>query len=300
MALTAPQPAPDGIPGEEAFDYGGTLIQGPLQFDPTYNGCTDDYRPDYGADCEALRAVFGSLPKVPADMADVSNRVFRNAQGFVTLGRIPGAYWQNPEFYPGWSQTHFDDVYRTDRSGIVTPIGFGAYPSLTQVVTAERAGTWTFTFFLKDGWGLTHWQGMVLDVEIPEVALRANLREPLTDGSGDAVTQDVATARAMRPAFTLGHHGVYERHAEDLLLPLAPGQRMVVLEPNYPTFRPGWVQAITVEVDLSALPPGTWFFLVRAKNPTAEIGELYFYEYGNFFQPSGFDIVLFQGVVVVV
>ena len=55
-----------------------------------------------------------------------------------------------------------------------------------------------------------------------------------------------------------------------------------------------------MEVDLGPLPQGTWFFLVKADLPTQEIGELYFYEYGNFYQPSGFGIVLFQGLIVVV
>lgn len=299
VALTLPQGSPGALPGEEEYDYGETLIQGPLQLTPTYNGCTDDYRPTYGATCPTLQSVFGVLPKVPADMGDVSDRVFRNAQGFVTLGNIPEAYWKNPEFYPGWSEAHFDEVYTTDRGDIVTPIGFGAYPSLTQVATTPREGHWTFTFFLKDGWGLTHWQGMVLSLEIPEVALKANLQEPLLDASGNPVTQDVTTAASMNPALTIPNDPVYEAASSELLVPLGADQRLLILEPNYPSFETAWVHRVTVDVDLSQLPQGTWFFLVRAGTPSAEIGELYFYEYGNFYQPSGFDFVLFEGVIVV-
>jgi hypothetical protein len=300
LALTVPQASQSSTPGQEQFDYGETVIQGPLQYTPSYNACTEDYRPDYGVDCETLRRVFGQLPKAPADMVDVSEKVFRNSQGFVTLSRIPGSYWQNPEFYPGWSEDHFEEVYLKDRGDIVTPIGFGAYPSITQVVTAERTGKWTFTFFLKDGWGITHWQGMVLEIEIPQVALKANLRDQLLDESGQPVTQDVGTAAGMRPVFAFENDEVYESFAQDLLLPIDESQRMVVLEPNYPSFRPGWVKLVTVDVDLGGLPKGTWFFLVRAQVPTPEIGELYFYEYGQFYQPSGFGIVLFEGIIVVV
>ncbi len=300
LALTVPQEAPSTVPGKEEFDYGETIIQGPLQYTPSYNPCTDDYRPDYGADCDVQNAIFGDLPKVPADMTDVSRRVFRNAQGFITLGRIPGTYWQNPEFYPGWSQDHFDDVHMSDRGDIVTPIGFGAYPSITQVVTQQRTDRWTFSFFLKDGWGITHWQGMVLEIEIPQVALKANFREPLLDGDGNPVVQDLATASAMNATFTFANDAVYESFAEDLLFPLEESTRMVVLEPNYPSFNQGWVRIVNVEVDLGALPPGTWFFLVKADLPTQEIGELYFYEYGHFYQPSGFGITLFEGIIVVV
>lgn len=53
---------------------------------------------------------------------------------------------------------------------------------------------------------------------------------------------------------------------------------MVILDPNYPSFEAGWVRAITVDVDLSSILPGVWFFLVKADIPTQEIGELYFYE----------------------
>jgi hypothetical protein len=299
-ALTLPQEVQSSVPGKEEFDYGETIIQGPLQYTPAYNGCTDDYRPDYGVDCNTLREIFGELPKVPADMVDVSSRVFRNAQGFITLGRIPEGYWMNPEFYPGWSQTHFDEVYTKDRGDIVTPIGFGAYPSLTQIVTSQRTGKWTFSFFLKDGWGITHWQGMVLEIEIPQVALKANFREPLLEEDGSPVTQDTGVAAAMRPTFTFDNDAVYESFADDLLLPIEDSSRMVVLEPNYPSFKPGWAKLITVEVELSGLPTGTWFFLVRAQAPGQEIGELYFFEYGNFYQPSGFGIILFEGILVVV
>ncbi|MFQ6012543.1 MAG: hypothetical protein ACE5LS_02740 [Thermoplasmata archaeon] len=299
VALTLPPAALGPVPGEGEFNYGETLIQGPLQYAPTYNPCMDDYRPTYGATCASLGSIFGTLPPVPADMADVSSRVFRNAQGFITMGRITESYWRNPEFYPGWSQTHFDDVYMTDRSDIVTPIGFGAYPSITQVVTRESTGVWTFTFFLKDGWGLTHWQGMVLDIYLPPTALRASFDAPLLDGAGDPVTQDTTIAAGMNPRFTFPNDSVYESFASDLLFPLEADQRMVVLEPNYPSFQPGWVRAITVDVDLGPLPPGTWFFLVKASLPTPEIGELYFYQHGNFYQPSGFGIVLFQGLIVV-
>ncbi|MFQ5838547.1 MAG: hypothetical protein ACE5HJ_07165 [Thermoplasmata archaeon] len=300
LALTFPQDSQDTVPGTEEFDYGETIIQGPLRYTPVFNSCTDDYRPDYGADCDTLRTVFGDLPKVPADMIDVSDRVFRNAQGFVTLGRIPNTYWQNPEFYPGWSQAHFEDVYTRDRGDIVTPIGFGAYPSITQIVSKQQTDKWTFSFFLKDGWGITHWQGMVLDIEIPRVALKANFQEPLLDDSDAQVTQDPATASLMNPTFTFDNDPVYESFVQDLLVPLEDSERMVVLEPNQRAFSPGWVQVITVEVNLSALPPGTWFFLVKANIPSQEIGELYFYEYGHFYQPSGFGMVLFEGILVVV
>ena len=300
LALTLPQASQGPVPGEGAFNYGETLIQGPLQYTPAYTPCTADYRPTYGATCASLGAIFGPLPTVPADMADVSSRVFRNAQGFITMSRITESYWRNPEFYPGWSQTHFDGVYMTDRSGIVTPIGFGAYPSITQVVTRPTSDTWTFTFFLKDGWGLTHWQGMVLDLYLPPTALKASFNDPLLDDAGNPVTQDTAIAAGMNPRFTFGHDPVYETFKADLLLPLEADQRMVILEPNYPTFRSGWARAITVDVDLGALTQGTWFFLVTAGLPTQEIGELYFFEYGNFYRPSGVDLVLFQGLIVVV
>lgn len=300
LAMTVPKDGPSSVPGQEEFDYGDTIIKGPLQYAPTYNPCTQDYRPDYGAECATLQKTFGQLPGVPADMVDVSERVFKNSQGFVTLSRIPASYWKNPEFYPGWSQVHFEEVYVKDRGDIVTPIGFGAYPSITQVVTKENAERWTFTFFLKDGWGITHWQGMVLEIELPEVALKANFREPLLDGNGQPVTQDVSLAAAMKPTFTIENDPVYEGFVNELLLPIDAGNRMVVLEPNYPSFRPDWVKAITLEVDLNGLQKGTWFFLVRARTPSPEIGELYFYEYGQFYQPSGFDIVLFEGIIVVV
>ncbi|MEE9197351.1 MAG: hypothetical protein V3U45_04340 [bacterium] len=300
LALTLPPAAQGPAPGEGEFDYGETLIQGPLQYTPSYNACTNDYRPTYGATCSDQGTIFSPLPQVPADMADVSDRVFRNAQGFITMGRITESYWDNPEFYPGWSQTHFDNVYMTDRSDIVTPIGFGAYPSITQVVTRQTSDTWTFTFFLKDGWGLTHWQGMVLDIYLPPTALMANFDEPLLDEAGNPVTQDTAIAAGMNARFAFAHDPVYQSFEPDLLFPLEADQRMVILEPNYPSFRTGWVRAITVDVDLGALPQGTWFFLVKAALPTPEIGELYFFEYGNFYQPSGFDIVLFQGLIVVV
>ncbi|MFQ5919188.1 MAG: hypothetical protein ACE5I4_03975 [Thermoplasmata archaeon] len=300
LALTLPPTFLGPAPGEEEFDYGETLIQGPLQYSPTYNPCLEDYRPTYGAACSSLGSIFGGLPGVPADMVDVSDRVFRNAQGFITMGRITDSYWRNPEFYPGWSQNHFDNVYMTDRSGIVTPIGFGAYPSITQVVTRPTTDTWTFTFFLKDGWGLTHWQGMVLDLYLPPTALKANFDAPLLDDAGNPVTQDTSIAAGMNPRFAFANDPVYTSFESDLLFPLEADQRMVVLEPNYPLFHPGWARAVTVEVDLGALPQGTWFFLVQAELPTQEIGELYFYEYGNFYQPSGFGIVLFQGLIVVV
>jgi hypothetical protein len=112
--------------------------------------------------------------------------------------------------------------------------------------------------------------------------------------------EDPETAALMNARFAIANDGVYARWADELLDPLEDDERMVVLPPNYPSFLPGWTQAIVVDVDLSALPTGTWFFTVRADVPTKEIGELYTFEYGLRYQPSGFGVILFEGLVVVV
>ncbi len=75
---------------------------------------------------------------------------------------------------------------------------------------------------------------------------------------------------------------------------------MVILEPNSPNFKPGWVQRISVEVDTGDLPVGTYFFVIRAGTPTMEILRGYFPEYGFSYMSSGFGLLIFEGIIVVV
>ncbi len=294
----APPPAEVlDLPGNPEYDLGETLIQGPPLFVPEWNDCTEDYRPTYGLSCLWQELVFGALPSVRADMSDVSKAVFES--GIVQLDRIPSAYWTQPEFYPGWSQAHVDQTYADLEQNRSTPIGFGAYPFGQGLRAREGTASKTFVTFLHGGWGITHWQGMVLEIVLPRAAIRVD-GDPLMDEAGNPVTQDPAVAARMNPRFTFAHDPVYGRSSADLVEPLADDQRMIVLAPNYPAFRTGWTQAISVDVDLADLPPGTYFFLVMASVPSAEIGEVYTFEYGLRYQASGFGVPLFEGIIVVV
>ncbi len=296
LALNDISPKED-IPGNVEYDFGERIIQGPLFYKPEYNACTDDYRPDYGLTCQWQQFLFGELPGTPADMVEISKGVAENR--FVNLHQLGPQYWQNPEFYPGWSQAHLDKTYRELDEDRSTPIGFGSYLFGQGLTIRQGSDTKTFVTFLHDGWGLTHWQGMVLSISLPQVAMNAK-GEPLLDDAGNPVTQDPETAALMKPRFTFDNDPAYDESASELVDPLSDEERMVILQPNYPNFKPGWVQRISIEVDIGGLPTGTYFFVVWADLPTKEIGQLYFYEYGFSYMPSGFGVPIFEGIIVVV
>ncbi len=293
LALSDIAPKED-IPGKVEYDFGETIIQGPLFYQPEYNACTDDYRPDYGLSCQWQQFLFGELPGTPADMVEISKGVAENR--FVNIHTLGPQYWQNPEFYPGWSQAHVDNTYRTLEENRSTPIGFGSYLFGQGITVRQGSGTKTFVTFLHDGWGIIHWQGMVLSMSLPQVAMNAR-GGPLLDAAGNPVTQDPEIAVLMNPRFTFDNDPIYEEWASDLVDPLSSEERMVILEPNYPNFKPGRVQRISVEVDTGDLPVVTYFFVIRAGTPTMDILQGYFPEYGFSYMSSGFGVPIFEGII---
>ncbi|NIN68929.1 MAG: hypothetical protein GTO63_30430, partial [Anaerolineae bacterium] len=55
---------------------GDVTIEGPLLYQPVWNPCMEDYRPDYGLECEEQRLIFSLLPKAPADLPDLAKLYF--------------------------------------------------------------------------------------------------------------------------------------------------------------------------------------------------------------------------------
>lgn len=115
-------------------------------------------RPDY-----LPAQMFVNLPQMPADFYQVRQLV---GLGRLKIEDVGEEYWQQPEFFP-----HFEDLGLQilqnppeDRWGAY---GVAVYPA-DSVATINRGDELTFTFFVKSGYLVETYQGINLEVVIPE------------------------------------------------------------------------------------------------------------------------------------
>jgi len=291
------------VPPDSRF-LGDELIQGPLFHELTWNSCTADFRPDYGLPCEDQLRIFGRLPKVPRDLVDVANLTFWTMirGGKLDLGRIPDAYWKQPEFYPSW---RWEDTVRSMQASgpFWTPYGFGSYPgTIAFNVSSEAAGGSVVVVdayaYFRASWNVSTWQGVVLYAAYPTEARAAN---------GSVVfRQDPARAReAVSMAFMSGNDTRYDalRSMDGFLTNVPLGGRFILLGPTRQNFTADgptadceicapWVVRLQMRLTIRSDMPGSYVIAVMSMNPGDWINEQFgsptgTYRIGSYYVPSG-------------
>ena len=293
-----PKPVPIGRPTSDFI--GGTIVQGPLQFQPTQNQCTGDYRYDYGLNCTSQKFIFGNLPFFHADTYSVANHTY---QSFLTGGTwdissVTSDYWLQPEFYPSW---------REDIPGKMltpgpyhTPQGFGMYPWIrawtVPACSAAAQGQQSLdgTFLLHAGWGVDNWQGFGMYAFFPDAAINLNgtvhfSQDPayaaqhvnltVTAAEDDYYTGTLAKNKSFQPVS-------YPSNA-------IPGSgRAIVLGPTdnlvFPGFHKDWAQTVVLSVRLAGVQPGDRFVIdLYGADMNSWLGDRYYVRYGDYFNTDG-------------
>jgi hypothetical protein len=307
-------------PQEPDMDFlGNVTIRGPILYEPTWNECTEDWRPQYeGYSCEEIRETFGLLPKVPRDLVDVSQAFFYG--DIADLRLIQSDAWRQPEFYPGWTNESLG-IQREPPVPMWTPFGYGFYPSV-KVLQVPRTGIEVQNGFVEmrtlfyTGWGTDAWQGLHIYPVFPDKALKQD-GTPVTDASGQPVTQEPSEV-PFTVSIETASDDYYERlttvgvqyDVDGEMVTLRadderrPGGQFYILEPTHPRFPLNWVRLLTIRIEFRDLTPGIWFFRFDTANASPDVREAYTLLYGLRYVDAGQFIVssatpVFQGFVII-
>ncbi len=323
-------PPPDSGDAPDVDFFGDvTITGGLLLYEPVWNPCTEDYRPDYGLECAEQRTIFGDLPKFPADTLDVAKLYL---DGVVNAHRLiqehPGTrasqYWMQPEFYNGWNQS-FLNIQRQPPRPIWTPFGYNFYPWGSGLTVGRNSpesqqGFVDMLVFFRAGWGTDTWQGFHMFPAYPEVARKQdgtpmcfveeirNATGVLACPEGQEIRQDPTEV-----PFTVSIQNPSDRLYTQLVAGgIVPEERLeggqfFVMPPSHPSFTQEWVRLLTLRITFTEteLTPGFYFLTLLMRNASPEVNQEYFIDFGNFYQPSGSWPVtsltpLFQGFVVII
>lgn len=308
------------------FDF-GSGEGAPLIYEPEWNACLEDWRPNYGLDCDQQRQVFGLLPKAPRDLSDRAEQTFFNEISLERLIReSPGTqaaeYWMQPEFWPAWNESRLRQVLWPPEPQW-TVFGYKFYTvgkGLTIGQDALSLGYAEMRILLRPHWGADLWQGFHLYPAYPAMAMKQNgkpmcLVDEVRNEEGDLVCpsreQEIrqdpdevpfrVTIETPSDSLYLGmlRNGVADDDRRE-------GGQFYVLPPNHPSFLADWARMLTLRITFT-LPdpqPGVWFFALYTDDPSAEVDEEYSFHYGLYYESAGRWPVspiapLFQGFVVV-
>lgn len=291
------------VPPDSRFT-GGQLIQGPIMHPLVFNGCTGDYRPDYGLSCDAQKAMFARLPQVNKDLVDVANTTFWGMinGGNVNLGALPATYWQQPEFYPSWRWESTVRNMTVQDSAWWTPYGFGMYPGITAFNISQAAAGGkpvvldAFAFFHAD-FNVSTWQGVDVYPTFPTDAISAN--------GSTVFTQDPAQARAaialsIQTANDSRYDALRTQSGFSTNLPL--DGRFFLLGPTHDNLTTGptqdcalcspWTVRLDIRFTVSTAQKGSYVVALATMNPGAWVNEQFgsptgTYRIGSYYVASG-------------
>ncbi len=297
------------------FDFGEG--QGaPLVYEPEWNACLEDWRPDYGLDCDRQRQVFGLLPKAPRDLSDRAEQVWFNEVSLERLIReSPGTqaaeYWTQPEFWPAWDEQRLQQVLWPPQPQW-TVFGFKFYTVAKGVTIGQDAlglGYAEMRILLRPAWGEDLWQGFHLYPAYPAMAMKQDgtpMLDRLEAEGGQPIVQvpeDVPFRVTIETPSDDFYREMLRTGTED---DRREGGQFLLLSPTYASFVPDWARMLTLRITFtSPVPqPGVWFFALHTANPSAEVDEEYSFQYGLYYESAGEWPVspiapLFQGFVVI-
>lgn len=288
-------------PSHPSYDYyqGATLDPGEY-FDPIWNDITEDYRPKY--DCfsdEQYEQYFGQLPPFPKDFFTISKLIYEGK--IIDYERISNEYWLQPEFYPNWFIYLPDSRYCDYEkwNGTWTPEGYGCYPGIKEVSTTARGEKILITTYIRTGFGVGSYQGLVVRPYLPPSAvnIRGNIIFEQPDGADKYLK-----CKVLNPDDDLYLSFVDDLHytnveERDWMLLLKP--TFLELIDKYGNkvgeqgFTDSWVQIIELEIDIAKdTPIGDYVVAIKFVTPSFEINQEYYYStdhdyYGILYYPAG-------------
>lgn len=289
------------IPGntnstEPKYNYlsGGTLIPGEYR-DPVYNEITGDWRPKYqNMTSDDYRWIFGNLQEFPQDFYSIVQLVYDGR--ILDYSRVAEAYWQQPEFYVGWYGS-INDSYLNNDPNMWTPEGYGMFP-LIKEVKLKAGGNYEIDAYLRTGFGVEAYQGIVLHPHLPESAkaITGDLLFNQPEGADQYIhTKILNEDDQLYLGFKdkIAYTNVGE---EDWFVILKPTYQLVVDKYGNETeegFPADWAQMVKLEIEIDAeCPLGTYVVAIDSGTPCFEINQEYYYSqeheyYGSMYYPAG-------------
>ena len=287
---------PAWTPGQPKYDYlsGVTLIPGEYR-EAEYNEITGDYRPKYeGMTAEQYHAFFGNLPKFPKDFFQITKLVY---EGKVKdFGRISESYWKQPEFYASWFSI-VNNTYIHNDPNMWTPEGYGMFP-LIKEVTVKRGTTVLINAYLRTGFGVESYQGIILRPYLPKTA-KSITGEDLFNNPENANQYIHAT-------ITNPDNPIYESFKDKIpYTNVGEDDWFVILKPTYlrqrldngtvavTGFPSDWVRMVNLEITVDEdTPPGMYVVAIESYTPCFDINQEFYYSqdheyYGALYYPAG-------------
>lgn len=289
------------IPSNPTYDYRqGVTISPGKYFDPIFNDITSDYRPVYKDLPEHKYGwYFGELPPFPEDFFYIAQLIF---DGRLTdYDRVPMDYFLQPEFYPGWFTSFPNSSYMKPEEwvGYWTPEGYGCYPTIKEVSTSARGETIVITTFLKAGYDINSYQGLIVRPYLPDLAV--GLLGGILFEQSD-IQKNYISVNIKNPDNKL-YLSFKDKISYDNV---QESDWMVILEPThlfitdkYGTivgetgFNENWVKVVEIEITIAPdAPSGDYVVALEIIEPCHEINqEFYFAQdhdyYGTIYHPGG-------------
>lgn len=289
------------IPSNPTYNYrqGATIAPGKY-FDPVFNDITQDYRPVYeGLPEHKYGWYFGDLPPFPEDFFYIAQLIF---DGKLTdYDRVPMAYFLQPEFYPGWFTSFPNSSYMKpeDWVGYWTPEGYGCYPTIKEVSTRVRGKTVMVTTFLKAGYDINAYQGLIVRPYLPDyaVGLLGGILFEQSDAQKKYLSVNIANP----------DNELYESFKDQIAYDnVGESDWMLILEPTHlyvkdkygevieeTGFNENWVKVVELEITIDKdAPAGDYIIALKIDAPCHEINQEYYFAqdheyYGSIYYPGG-------------
>jgi hypothetical protein len=292
---------PYNSPSHPSYDYyQGTTLNPGEYFEPIYNEITEDYRPKY--DCfteKQYEDYFGELPVFPKDFFTISKLIYEGK--IIDYERISDAYWLQPEFYPTWFSYLPDSRYCDYErwNGTWTPEGYGCYPGIKEVSTSARGEKVVITTYIRTGFGVGSYQGLIVRPYLPTHAVSIRGTE--------LFEQPLDAERYLKINIANPDDELYLSFKDQLFFDnVEDSDWFVILQPTFLEiidkygnkigergFTDSWVQIIHLEITLANdIPPGDYVVAIKFVTPCFEINQEYYYSqeheyFGVLYYPAG-------------
>lgn len=281
--------------GRAKYDYlGGAYLALHRMNETYYNNVTGDYRPLYeNLSDKEYEWIFGNLPSFPQDFFSVVKLVYEGK--VADYDRIAEEYWMQPEFYVGWFNT-YSTSYPRNRPDMWAVEGWSFFPILKEVI-AKKGSTIVTTCYLRSGYGIETYQGLIIHPYLPESAKNI-YGKVLFNQSGLASSY-------IKPRITNPDDVLYDSFKNSLdYSNVGDSDWMLIFEPTYSIVRDkygefmqytgfpsNWVYLVYLEVEISEdTPSGDYVVAFQVDPPCFEINQEYYYAkdheyFGSYYYP---------------
>ena len=281
--------------GKPKYDYLGGAYLALHEMNETYfNNITSDYRPLYqNLSDKEYDWIFKNLPSFPQDFFSVVSLVYEGK--VADYDRIDKNYWMQPEFYVGWFNS-YSTAYPRNRPDMWAVEGWSFFPMLKEV-SASKGSKITTTCYLRSGYGVEAYQGLIVRPYLPESAKNI-YGQVLFNQSGDA-------SKYLNVRITNNDDLLYDSFKDSLNYDnVNNSDWMLIFKPTYSItkdkygefmqytgFPEDWVHLVFLEVDIADdTPSGDYVVAFQVDPPCFEINQEYYYSkeheyFGSYYYP---------------